>query len=116
MTDSGRHEQADKLLGFLSATHASDHSVVVVDAAFRRDELIRPSMPDDQLAVRLPEPGQIGIGRADDCFVLLHRLVEQLFEACRGQRGEIPRRILQKKIPKTTRVRSGTVDRLAASR
>src|SRR5688572_4372909 len=72
MRDTGRHEESNELRRLLRAAHLLLHARVVVDAAFSGDQLVGPSVPDDDLAAAIAERREVGIIGRDHIRVLLH--------------------------------------------
>ena len=70
MVHAGRHKQADRLLCFFQASQFGNDTVEVVDAVARGDEIIVPTVIDDELAAVRGEVSEIGIDGFEQVVVV----------------------------------------------
>src|SRR5262249_40466673 len=81
VTDSGCQEQPCEALCFFQAAGCIDDTLVVIDGAFRKDELIGQPMPQENFPAVSTEWAQIRIVRSDHPIELRPRLLKFQLEA-----------------------------------
>ncbi len=93
MPDTWRQEQPRELLRTGQATALLHYAVVVVNRPHRIDKLIRPAVPDNQLAAAFPESAKVWIVGGHHRTDLLHVVPEVLQEVVRIDGIPVPVRI-----------------------
>ena len=58
--DPGGHEQACEPLDLLRAVERVEDALVIVDRAFREDQLVAPTVPEDRLPAAWRNPDRFG--------------------------------------------------------
>src|SRR6185369_8023115 len=93
-------KQTRKLCRACRSAHLLLHSLVVVDRAIMRDQLVSKTMQNDELASAITEVGKVGVVCAKRRIKKFGGLLHQQLEFGGGQICAVERRRAHQKIPK----------------
>src|SRR5437667_3288903 len=99
MIDSGYEEQPRKFCRLRRAAHLFLHALVVVDRALVRDQLIRETVQDDDLAAAIAEGREVGVGGAEYRAKKFDGLVHEQLEFGGGHVRAVEAARAREKIP-----------------
>src|SRR5262245_36408922 len=94
MPDTRRHEQPGEVVNMLDAAVAIEQSLIVVQRAPRKDELVGFAVPDDHLPAALAEALDIIVVGSDDIVELALRFAKVGFEIGLSERAPVEGRVL----------------------